>query len=80
MLYHFHSVMLCASGLQSSTTSVWTSIEEFAEYITNKYRRIKERLLKVESHVSSESHMTLFKLEQAEQAWCYVWHASTAVS
>ncbi len=60
--------MLCAFGLQSSTKSVWTSLEELAEYITNKYRCFKKHLLKVESHVSSESHMTPFKLERPEQA------------
>lgn len=45
--------MLCASGLQSSTRSVWNSLDELGEYITNKYRRFKERLLNVESHVHS---------------------------
>ncbi len=66
MPYQFHSGMLCASGLQSSTRSVWNSLDELGEYFTNKYRRFKERLLNVESHVSSESRMTPFKLGQAE--------------
>lgn len=60
--------MLCASGLQSSTQSVWTSLDELAEYITNKCRRFKQHLLKVKSHVSSECRLTPFELEQAEQA------------
>ena len=60
--------MLCASDLQSSDRSIWTSLDELAEYITRNFRRFKQRLLKVESHVSSESRMTPFKLEQAEQA------------
>ncbi|KAL0042989.1 hypothetical protein WJX79_006149 [Trebouxia sp. C0005] len=40
-----------STASESSTQSVWTSLDELAEYITNKCRRFKQHLLKVKSHV-----------------------------